>query len=242
MIRAILMGYGQMGRMIERTIERSDDFELIGVVEPGLFENLQDVPGHPDVVIDFSYPGNLEKALSFGVSRGCPLVLGTTGYSSGQLEAIRQAAGRTAIVHSSNYSTGVAVLAEALRLIAPMLKDSFDIEIVETHHNRKADAPSGTAKLLLEVVDPDGAYRRVCGREGAVGARGREIGVHAVRGGSAAGDHRVIFLGEDEEIELRHSATSRQIFVNGALRAARFAVGKPAGLYTMQDVLEGMKS
>ncbi len=242
MIRAILVGNGRMGRMIAETMARSGDFELLGVVDVGLFEKPEDVPGQPDVLVDFSYPGNLEKVLAFGVSRGCPLVLGTTGYEKEQLEAIREASQKTAIVHSSNYSTGVAVLVQALKLIAPKLMDSFDAEIVETHHNKKADAPSGTAKLLVDAVDPEHAFRRVYGREGQVGARGREIGIHAVRGGTVAGEHRVIFYGEDEVIELTHSATSRQIFVNGAVRAARFAAGKPAGLYNMQDVLGEVKA
>ena len=238
MTRAILIGHGRMGRLIEETMVRAGDFEILGVVDVGLFERPEDVPGRADVVVDFSYPGNLEKVLAFGVSRGCPLVLGTTGYDAAQLGRIREASEKTAIVHSSNYSTGVAVLVKALKLVAPMLMDSFDVEIVETHHNKKADAPSGTAKLLVDAIDPAREYARVYGREGQTGARGREIGIHAVRGGTVAGEHRVVFYGEDETIELTHSATSRQIFVNGAVRAARFAAGKGPGLYTMQDVLE----
>ncbi len=238
MTRAILIGHGRMGRLIEETMIRAGDFEILGVVDVGLFERPEDVPGRADVAVDFSYPGNLEKVLAFGVSRGCPLVLGTTGYDAAQLDRIREASEKTAIVHSSNYSTGVAVLVKALKLVAPMLMDSFDVEIVETHHNKKADAPSGTAKLLVDAIDPAQEYARVYGREGQTGARGREIGIHSVRGGTDAGEHRVIFYGEDETIELTHSATSRQIFVNGAVRAARFAAGKGPGLYTMQDVLE----
>lgn len=238
MIRAILMGHGRMGQMVEETMARDGNFELIGVVDVGLFERPEDVPGIPDVLIDFSYPGNLDMALQFGVVTGCPLVLGTTGYSEEQLAQIRGASKKTAIVHSSNYSTGVAVLQRALKLVAPALLDAFDVEIIETHHNKKTDAPSGTAKLLVDAIDPDHSFPCVYGREGQVGARGREIGIHAVRGGTIAGEHRVIFFGEDEVIEFKHSAASRKIFANGAVRAAKFAAGKPAGLYTMQDVLE----
>jgi 4-hydroxy-tetrahydrodipicolinate reductase len=238
MTRVILIGHGRMGRLIEDTMRREGDFEILGVVDAGLFERPEDVPGRADVAVDFSYPGNLEKVLAFGASRGCPLVLGTTGYDAAQLDKIREASERTAIVHSSNYSTGVAVLVKALKLVAPMLMDLFDVEIVETHHNKKADAPSGTAKLLVDAIDPGKMYHRVYGREGQTGARGREIGIHAVRGGTVAGEHRVIFYGDDEVIELSHSAASRQIFANGAVRAARFAVGKGPGLYTMEDVLE----
>lgn len=238
MTRVILVGHGRMGRLIEETMIRAGDFEILGVVDVGLFERPEDVPGRADVCVDFSYPGNLEKVLAFGVSRGCPLVLGTTGYDAAQLDKIREASEKTAIVHSSNYSTGVAVLVKALKLIAPMLMDSFDVEIVEAHHNKKADAPSGTAKLLVDAIDPAQKYQRVYGREGQTGARGHEIGIHAVRGGTVAGEHRVMFYGDDEVIELSHSAASRQIFVNGAVRAARFAAGRGPGLYTMQDVLE----
>ena len=238
MIRAILMGHGRMGQMVEETMARDGNFELIGVVDVGLFERPEDVLGTPDVLIDFSYPGNLELALQFGMATGCPLVLGTTGYSADQIAMIRDASKKTAIVHSSNYSTGVAVLQRALKLVAPALLDAFDVEIIETHHNKKADAPSGTAKLLVDAIDPGHSFPRVYGREGQVGARGHEIGIHAVRGGTVAGEHRVIFLGEDEVIEFKHSATSRKIFANGAVRAAKFVTGKPAGLYTMQDVLE----
>jgi 4-hydroxy-tetrahydrodipicolinate reductase len=238
MIRAILMGHGRMGQMVEETMARDGNFELIGVVDVGLFERPEDVPGTPDVLVDFSYPGNLELALQFGLATGCPLVLGTTGYSAEQIAMIRDASKKTAIVHSSNYSTGLAVLQLALKLVAPALLDAFDVEIVETHHNKKADAPSGTAKLLVDAIDPGHSFPRVYGREGQVGARGHEIGIHAVRGGTVAGEHRVIFLGEDEVIEFKHSATSRKIFANGAVRAAKFVTGKPAGLYTMQDVLE----
>ena len=122
-------------------------------------------------------------------------------------------------------------------MVAPALKDSFDIEITETHHNQKVDAPSGTAKMLLKAVDPDDSFDHVYGREGITGARGREIGIHALRGGTVAGEHSVFFFGQDETLEFRHSAASRRIFAAGAIRAARFVADKPAGLYNMDDVL-----
>jgi 4-hydroxy-tetrahydrodipicolinate reductase len=112
MIRAILIGHGRMGRMIEETMIRAGDFEILGAVDAGLFESPEDVPGRADVAVDFSYPGNLDRVLAFGAARGCPLVLGTTGYSGAQLAQIRAAAEKTAVVHSSNYSTGVAVLVQ----------------------------------------------------------------------------------------------------------------------------------
>lgn len=234
----ILSGLGRMGRMIEQMVEPEPDIDVLGVVDAGLFERPDDVPGHADVLIDFSHPDNLAKLLDFAVHTGCALVLGTTGYAADQLDAIKAAAARAPIVHSSNYSMGVHLLKKAVEAVAPQLMDAgFDVEIVETHHNKKADAPSGTAKILLHAIDPDGTRPRVYGREGVTGARGNEIGVHALRGGTVAGEHSVFFYGEDEILELRHSATSRRIFAAGAIRAARFVCGKPPALYGMADVL-----
>lgn len=235
----ILCGYGRMGVMLEQPIIQSDDMEILGVVHPGLYESPMDVPGIADVIIDFSYPGNLEGILARAKRDGSAVVIGTTGFSEAQLAMIREAASEVPIVHSSNFSVGVAVLRRAIQLVAPMLTESFDVEIVETHHNQKVDAPSGTAKMLLKAVDPEDAYAHIAGREGNVGKRGREIGVHALRGGTVAGEHSVFFFGEDETLEFRHSAASRRIFAMGALRAARYIAGKPAGLYDMDDVLEG---
>ena len=234
----ILCGYGRMGLMIEQLVLASEDMKIIGVVHPGLYESPLDVPGKADIIIDFSYPGNLEGILARAEKDDCAVVIGTTGFSGEQLDRIRAASKTLRIMHSSNYSLGVAVLKKAVAMVAPALKDSFDIEIVETHHNQKVDAPSGTAKMLLKAVDPDDSFDHVYGREGVPGARGHEIGIHALRGGTVAGEHSVFFFGPDETLEFRHSAASRRIFAAGALRAARFVRQKPAGLYNMDDVLD----
>ncbi len=237
-MKIILAGYGQMGKMLEATIDREGGHDIIGVVHPGLFETPFDVPGKADVLIDFSYPGNLEKVLAYGKETGCALVIGTTGLTEEQIASIKEASKDIPIVFSTNYSLGVAALKKAVSLLAGLLMENdFDAEIVETHHHKKADAPSGTAKTLLSLLDPDNAYEHVYGRSGQVGARKKEIGIHAVRGGTVAGEHSVYFFGEDETIELRHSAASRQIFVNGAIRAAKFIVGQENGLYSTDDVL-----
>ena len=233
----ILCGYGRMGLMIEQIVLQSEDMQIIGVVHPGLYENALDVPGKADVIIDFSYPGNLEGILARAERDGAAVVIGTTGYTGEQLAQLREAAKTLRVMHSSNYSVGVAILKKAVAMVAPLLADSFDIEITETHHNQKVDAPSGTAKMLLKAVDPDDSFDHVYGREGITGARGREIGIHALRGGTVAGEHSVFFFGRDEILEFRHSAASRRIFAAGAIRAARFVVDKPAGLYNMDDVL-----
>ena len=233
----ILCGYGKMGAMLESLILPREDMTILGVVHPGLYESALDVPGVADIIIDFSYPGNLEGILARAKRDHCAVVLGTTGLTEEQALTIKEAAREVPIVHSSNFSLGVAVLRRAVAMVAPLLKDSFDIEIVETHHNQKVDAPSGTAKQLLNAVDPQGERERVYGREGIVGKRGREIGVHALRGGTVAGEHSVFFFGEDETLEFRHSAASRKIFAVGALKAARFAAQRENGLYGMEDIL-----
>lgn len=236
-MNVILCGYGRMGLMIEQLLLDADDMNILGVVHPGLYESPMDVPGKADVIIDFSYPGNLEAILERAARDDSAVVIGTTGYTEEQLERLREASRTLRVMHSSNYSLGVAILKKAVAMTAAALKDSFDIEIVETHHSQKVDAPSGTAKMLLNAVDPDGSFDRVYGREGVPGARGHEIGIHALRGGTVAGEHSVFFFGADETLEFRHSAASRRIFAAGAVRAARFVAARPAGLYGMDDVL-----
>ena len=234
----ILCGYGKMGVMLERLALDAGDMEILGVVHPGLYDSALDVPGKADIIIDFSYPGNLDGILARAAKDDAAVVIGTTGYTEAQLDQIREASRTLRVMHSSNYSVGVAVLKRAVAMVAPALMDSFDVEIVETHHNQKVDAPSGTAKMLLNAIDPDASFDRVYGREGVTGKRGHEIGVHALRGGTVAGEHSVFFFGPDETLEFRHTAASRQIFASGAMRAARFVAAQPAGLYNMDDVLE----
>ena len=233
----ILCGYGRMGLMIEQLVLQSEDMQIIGVVHPGLYDSALDVPGKADVIVDFSYPGNLEAILERARRDGAAVVIGTTGYNAAQAALIKEASRELRIMWTSNYSVGVAILRKAVAMVAPALKDSFDIEIVETHHNQKVDAPSGTAKMLLKAVDPDDSFDHVYGREGVPGARGHEIGIHALRGGTVAGEHSVFFFGQDETLEFKHTAASRRIFAAGALRAARYVVNQGAGLYNMDDVL-----
>ena len=235
-MRIALIGNGRMGRMIEVVCAQGDDFEVAGFVGPDACASLDEIE-NIDAAIDFSYPGNLEMALESAMRRKLPLVIGTTGLSGAQGDAIRAASRVIPIVWANNFSTGVTVLTRLARMAAEALGEDFDIEISETHHKLKEDAPSGTAKMLLEAVDPHGEYAVVNGREGRPGKRGREIGMHALRGGTVAGEHSVHFFGQMEEIELRHRADSREIFARGALRAARFAAGAKPGLYDMEDVL-----
>ena len=231
-MRIAVIGNGRMGRMIDAVCAQDDAFEVAGFVGPGACASLAEI-ADIDAAIDFSYPGNLQDMLDNAVSRRLPVVIGTTGLTAEQDEAIRAAASVIPIVWANNFSTGVTVLVRLARMAAEALGGEFDIEITETHHNKKEDAPSGTAKMLLSAVDPQGEYAVVNGREGRPGQRGHEIGMHALRGGTVAGEHSVHFFGQMEEIELRHRADSREIFARCALRAARFAVQAKQGLYDM---------
>ena len=233
-----LIGNGQMGRMIDTLCARDERLRVAGFVGPGACASLDEL-SPVDVAIDFSYPGNVEDMLGSAARRGIPLVIGTTGLSGEQEAAIRAASAQIPIVRALNFSTGMALMRRLARTAAEALGEEFDIEIVETHHNRKEDAPSGSAMALISAVDPEGRFAVVHGRQGRPGRRGREIGVHALRGGTVAGEHSVHFFGPMEEIEIRHRADSREIFARGALRAAAFATWAKPGLYSMEDVLFG---
>jgi len=193
-----------------------------------------------DVVIDFSSPDALSGLLQFSKERNIPIVLATTGYSEEQLKEIEAAAENTAIFKSANMSLGINVLKRLVQAAAKMLGNGFDCEIIETHHNKKKDAPSGTALLLYDALNE--AYESprslVTGRQGADCTRQKkEIGIHALRGGTVPGIHEVGFYGTNEVITLSHSAQSREIFAQGAIRAAMFMKGKAPGLYDMEDLL-----
>ena len=238
-MKVILVGYGRMGKMIEELLAVRTDVEILGAVSPGLYESPWDVPGKPDAIIDFSYPGNLENTLARAEDAASAVILGTTGLTAEQVERVRAAARRVPVVFDANFSLGVAVLRRATAMAAEALA-GWDVEIVETHHNQKADAPSGTAKALLAAVDPGGERPVVDGRSGAVGARTpAEIGVHALRGGTVAGTHEVHFFGADEELCLTHRAASRQIFARGAALCAERLLGRAPGFYDFDTLMFG---
>ena len=238
-MRYILIGRGRMGRLLQETAQAAGD-EIQAAFGREDLERLGKLGKVADVVIDFSRPEALPEIVSYVRRTGTPLLSGTTGYSPAQrrqLESLGQAA---PVLWSANFSLGIAVLVRALREVSGVLQPDFDIEITETHHNQKTDAPSGTAKLLAGAIDPAHTLTPVYGREGAAGRRTKgEIGIHALRGGTVAGTHTVHFFGLDEELEFTHRAASRQIFVNGALHMARLLPGKPNGVYDLQTVLFG---
>lgn len=244
---------GRMGRVITRLVEESQahDAEIVcGVdINPDKFNNnypvfssLRQVPADitPDVVIDFSHPDAVDGLLEFGLNRNVPLVICTSGISAAQQEKIADAAQKIPVLMSSNMSLGVNLVLSLVTQAAQALGSSFDIEIVEKHHNQKLDAPSGTAFMIASAVEAalGNGIEYVYGRHGHDRRKPNQIGIHAVRGGTIVGEHEIIFAGPGEVIEIRHSALSRDIFGYGALAAARFLLGRPPKLYSMQDVIE----
>ncbi|MEO8455446.1 MAG: 4-hydroxy-tetrahydrodipicolinate reductase [Sphingomicrobium sp.] len=195
---------------------------------------------HGDVLVDFSAPDALQQSLDRAVSAGIPILIGTTGLDALADQRIAAAAKDVAVLRSANTSLGVALLAEVVERAARVLGPEWDIEIAETHHRNKADAPSGTALMLGEAAarGRGAALKAERGRDGT-GLKRDEgaIGFASLRGGTVAGDHDVLFLGPNERLILGHRAESRMIFARGALVAARFLVGKPAGVYSMRDVI-----
>ena len=237
-MKILLIGHGRMGRLVEQTALSAGD-QIGGVIDVGNLADLGTIGRVADVAIDFSAPAALPAVADYVRATGTPLLSGVTGLEAGQLAVFDELGRHAPVIHSANYSLGIAVFRRALAEVREVLED-FDIEIVETHHNQKADAPSGTAKLLLEAVDPRHDRTPVYGRHGITGPREkREIGVHALRGGTEAGTHTVSFFGPDEVLEITHRASSRQIFVNGALHAARKLCRMPKGRYELSDILFG---
>jgi 4-hydroxy-tetrahydrodipicolinate reductase len=239
-VRVLLLGAkGRMGQAIAAAAPKLD-VEITAALDLG--DDIAKNIGACDAVIDFSHPN-----ASGELARACreakkPAVIGTTGHSKEERAAIEELALSVPVVLSPNFSVGVNALFWLTRRAAQMLGDDFDLEINEMHHRLKKDAPSGTAKklaeILCEVRGLDYAKNVRHGREGLVGERpAQEIGVQSIRGGDVVGDHTVIFAGAGERLELSHKAASRQTFALGALRAARWVVGKPPGLYSMEHVL-----
>ncbi len=238
---------GRMGRMVSEAASEHGDAVVCGVdlaPAPMPFPVVKDFSSpiaDADVMIDFSSAEGLEERLAYAAAHGLPAVLAATGYSDADLETVKAYAERIPLFRTGNLSLGVNLLQLLVRRAASVLGENFDVEIVERHHNMKKDAPSGTALMLAESVRAGEREGRelVFGRHGNTGARDpREIGIHAVRGGTIVGEHEVMFAGEDEIVTLSHSARSRKVFAAGALRAAAWLIGKPAGQYDMDDLVK----
>ncbi len=243
MIKVAICGAcGKMGANISELLNGDNEAEYFLGIDPRggdkVYKAFNEIGGKPDVIIDFSSPAVLSDELDYAVKNNVPAVIGSTGFTPAQIEEINQAAKKVAIFRTANFSLGVNLLCQLVKRAAETLGEKFDIEIIEKHHNQKVDAPSGTALMLADSASSafDGGKQYLNGREGICGKRGKEIGMHAVRGGTIVGEHEVLFCGEDEIVTLSHSARSKKVFAAGAIKAAKWLAGKPAGLYNMSDL------
>ena len=251
MINLLISGaLGRMGKKVYEACATAEDISPVCGVDRfednsnknfPVYSSFEQVKEKVDVIIDFSAPANLPNILDFCVKNSVPAVLCSTGYSEEDVNAVKTASKKVALFRSANMSLGVNILVDLVKKAAAVLGETFDIEIIEKHHNQKVDSPSGTALMLADGVKevlPDTHY--VYGREGIVGKRDKkEIGIHAIRGGNIVGEHDVIFAGENETVTLSHHAQDRAVFANGAIKAAKYLVNKGAGLYDMSDVING---
>lgn len=249
MTRLILSGCnGTMGRVIAASARERNDCTVVAGIDVNtdmndgfhVFGTPEDCTAEADVIVDFSHPLALESLLKMAVSRSIPVVVATTGLSASQIELIHAAGKKIPVFFTFNMSLGVNLMVELAKTATRVLGSDFDIEIIEKHHNKKIDAPSGTALMLADGIstafpdEPQYTYDRHSRRL----PRGkREIGIHSVRGGTIVGEHEVIFAGKDEIVTISHSARSKQVFATGAINAALFIVGKEPKLYSMSDLI-----
>lgn len=251
MTNIILRGCnGRMGQVITDIVNTDEKAVIVAGVDLTqnklnnypVFQNFSKCNVEADVIIDFSAPVNLEEMLDYAMKHKIGIVVCTTGLSPEQLELIDGASKKIPIFRSANMSMGINLISKLLKEAAVILADAgFDIEIVERHHNKKVDAPSGTALALADVMNEalNNEYSYKFDRSGERAARSKkEIGISAVRGGTIVGDHEIIFAGTDEVIEFKHTAYSKAIFAKGAVQAAKFLPGKPAGMYKMSDLMD----
>lgn len=241
MTRLIIVGArGKMGQTLRVCAHADKDFEIVGEIDVG--DDLANVIARGDVVVEFSSHNGTPAVAHLAAQHKKALVLGTTGHTDAEKSQITSFQSQIPIVWAPNFSVGVNVLFHLAAQAARLLGAGFDVEVVEMHHRQKTDAPSGTARRLAEIIATERklAYETAArhGRVGNLGPRAdAEIGIHSIRGGDVVGEHTAIFAALGERLELTHKAGNRETFARGALRAAKWVVGKKAGLYDMQDVL-----
>ena len=234
-----------MGKVLTKCANEDSELEIVcGSSKDDLdvpfktYHKMSEVEELADVIIDFSHHSTIEDTLSYAIKTKTPIVIATTGFNDEELTKIKKASNIIPIFHSSNMSLGVNVLIKLVKEAAKSL-NGFDIEIIEKHHNKKLDAPSGTAVMIAKGVKevlPDSEY--IYGRHGRSDKRSsNEIGIHAIRGGTIVGEHTTIFAGHDEVVEIKHSAQSKDIFAKGAIAAAKFLVKQEACYYNMNNML-----
>lgn len=248
MINVLINGInGRMGQEVLNQVNNSKDFKVCSGVDKcnnknypfPVYESVNSIQEIPDVIIDFSVPEASINILDFAKSRNIPIIIATTGFSNEQLDIIKDASNVIPVFRSGNMSYEINIMADIVAKLAKQLNNS-DIEIIETHHRNKIDSPSGTALILADSINEaldnrmDYQYNRHSVRQKRPD---NEIGIHSIRGGTEVGKHTVMFLGQNESLEITHTVTSRSIFASGALKAAKFLVGQKNGLYNMKDLI-----
>ena len=242
-----------MGRAVTNGVAETDGCEIIAGIDvfteerygypvfssPALIS--KEITDKADAIIDFSNPSALAGLLEYAVKNSIPAVICTTGLNDSQINLIKTASEKIPVFFSANMSIGVNLVCELAKKAAAVLGDAYDIEIIEIHHNQKIDAPSGTALMIADAINDEleNSYKYEYNRQSKREKRTKkEIGIHAVRGGTITGEHQVMFAGHDEIITISHSARSKELFATGAINAAKFICSKPAGLYNMSDMLK----
>lgn len=247
MIKVLINGInGRMGQEVLKSVNNSSDFEICCGVDAissnctfPIYTDINSIKENPDIIIDFSIPEATMNILEYAKQNSIPVVIATTGFSENQLLTIKEYSKSIPVFRSGNMSYEINIMADIVAKLANQLKDS-DIEIIETHHRNKIDSPSGTALILADSINEaldnkmDYQYNRHSIRQKRPD---KEIGIHSIRGGTEVGKHTVMFLGENESFEITHTVTSRSIFAEGALKAARFLINQPNGLYNMKDLI-----
>lgn len=251
MTNIILRGCnGRMGQVITELVEADDKAVIVAGIDVRqnllnkypVYQSFSKCNVSADVIIDFSAPENLEEMLQYATAKRIGIVLCTTGFSKEQLERVEEVSRIIPILRSANMSMGINLVTKLIKEAAALLTDAgFDIEIVERHHNKKVDAPSGTALALADAMNEalnheyEYKYDRTKDREKR---QVKEIGLSSVRGGTIVGEHEIIFAGTDEVIEIKHTAYSKAIFAKGAIQAAKYLPGRRAGMYKMSDLMD----
>ncbi len=242
MINVLINGCnGKMGQVLLNQIQSNENFNYIGGCDAEI--DIHSVQGIPDVIIDFSTPEATLSMLQYAEEKHIPVVIATTGFNDNQLEKIDEYSKKLPIFKSANMSYETNLMISLVSKLAKEL-DNADIEIVETHHNKKVDAPSGTALMIADGINKarDNSMYYEYDRHSKRGARNKsEIGIHSLRGGTEVGKHSVFFFGDNESLEISHTVTSRAVFANGALKAAEFIINQPNGFYNMEDLISANK-
>ncbi len=251
MTNIILTGCGgRMGEAVSKLVETSTELKIVAGVDINassvaaassfpVYTSIFEFPERADVIVDFSHHSAITSLLDYAVKSATPIVVCTTGHTDDELALMKKASESVAVFHSGNMSIGINLLMALCKKASEILGDSFDVEIIEKHHNKKLDAPSGTALMLADTIkDTREQTEFVYERHSVRREREKsEIGIHSVRGGTIVGEHEVIFAGNNELISITHTAMSREIFASGAVRAAKFLADKCEGMYDMSDVI-----